>query len=248
MPAAAVRSCSTSAIAALPTRRYAVTIASRKRRLSKRHSPQSDLSQSERAALIVLDTLKYLKWPIGKTKLAQLLKGSAAKDMQRSGYDQARNYGKFTALKLYEIEALIDQLIESGYVKQVGSERPTLKLTPRGETALQTKAAIRVELRHITPGETRRVKAEKEAGGTLALTEQLLARGLAPEQIAAERGLTVGTIYSHLAQLIAQGQVDVHAVVAAEVQQQIRAAIEAVGSVGYLAPLKALLPDDLTTA
>ncbi len=206
---------------------------------------QSELSQSERAALIVLDTLKYLKWPVGKGKLAQLLKGSAAKDMQRFEYDQARNYGKFAALKLVEAEALIDQLIEFGYVKQVGSERPTLKLTPRGESALQTRSAIRVELRHIAPSATQRVKAEKEAGGTIALTEQLLARGLTPDRIAAERGLTTGTIYSHLAQLIAQGQVDVNAAVPADVQQPIRAAIEAVGSVQYLAPVKQRLPEDI---
>ena len=206
---------------------------------------QSELSQSERAALIVLDTLKYLRWSIGKTKLAQLLKGSSARDMQRFEYDQARNYGKFAALKLSEVEALIDQLIESGYVKQVGSERPTLKLTPRGETALQMKAAIRVELRQITPDATRRVKAEKEAGGTLALTEQLLARGFTPDQIAAERGLTSGTIYSHLAQLIAQGKVNVDAVVPADVQQQIRAAIDTVGSAQYLAPIKQRLPEDI---
>jgi ATP-dependent DNA helicase RecQ len=206
---------------------------------------QSELSQSERAALIVLDTLKYLKWPIGKGKLAQLLKGSAAKDMQRFEYDQARNYGKFAALKIYEIEALIDQLIESGYVKQVGSERPTLKLTPRGANALQNRAAIRVELRHISPTATQQARAQKEAGGTIALTEQLLARGLTPDQISAERGLTVGTIYSHLAQLIAQGKVDVNAVIPADVQQQIRAAIEAVGSVQYLAPIKQRLPEEI---
>jgi ATP-dependent DNA helicase RecQ len=206
---------------------------------------QSELSQSERAALIVLDTLKYLKWPIGKGKLAQLLKGSAAKDMQRFEYDQARNYGKFAALKQYEIEALIDQLIESGYVKQIGSERPTLKLTPRGANALQNRSAIRVELRHISPTATQQARAQKEAGGTIALTGQLLARGLSPDQISAERGLTVGTIYSHLAQLIAQGKVDVDTVVAAEVQQQIRATIEQVGSVQYLAPIKQRLPEEI---
>jgi ATP-dependent DNA helicase RecQ len=206
---------------------------------------QSDLTQSERAALIVLDTLKHLKWPIGKGKLAQLLKGSVAKDMQQFEYDKARNYGKFAALKKYEIEALIDQLIESGYVKQVGSERPTLKLTPRGEGALQTRSAIRVELRHIVPSETQRVTAAQEAGGTIALTGQLLARGLTPDQIAAERGLTIGTIYSHLAQLIAQGQVDVNTVIGAKVQHQIRAAIEAVGSVQYLAPIKQRLPEEI---
>jgi superfamily II DNA helicase RecQ len=185
--------------------------------------------------LIVLNTLKYLKWPIGKTKLAQLLKGSATRDMQRFGYDQARNYGKFTALKRFEIEALIDQLIESGYVKQVGSERPTLKLTPRAEKALQERAHIRVELRYIAPSETQRVQAAQEVGGTIALTEQLLARGLTPDQIAAERGLTTGTIYSHLAQLIAHGQVDVNAVVA-------------VGAAGYLCSNQALLLAILITA
>ena len=206
---------------------------------------QSDLTQSERAALIVLDTLKYLKWPIGKGKLAQLLKGSAAKDMQRFEYDQARNYGKFSALKKYEIEALIDQLIESGYVKQVGSERPTLKLTARGEKTLHERARIRVELRHIAPSETQRVRAAQEAGGTIALTAQLLAGGLTPDQISAERGLTVGTIYSHLAQLIAQGKVNVDAVVSAEIQKQIRVAIDAVGSVQYLAPIKQRLPEDI---
>lgn len=207
--------------------------------------PQSALSQSERAALIVLDTLKYLKWPVGKGKLTQLLKGSTAKDMQRFEYDQARNYGKFAALKKYEIEALIDQLIESGYVKQVGSERPTLKLTPRGANALQTRSAIRVELRHISPTATQQARAQKEAGGTIALTEQLLARGLTPDQISAERGLTVGTIYSHLAQLIAQGKVKVDAAVPAETQRLIRAAIEAVGSVQYLAPIKQRLPEEI---
>ncbi len=192
-----------------------------------------------------MDTLKHLKWPIGKTKLAQLLKGSSAKDMQRFEYDQARNYGKFAALKKYEVEVLIDQLIESGYVKQIGSERPTLKLTLRGETALQARSAIRVELRHIMPSETQQAQAQKEAGGSIALTEQLLARSLTPDQIAAERGLTVGTIYSHLAQLIAQGKVDVNTVVAASVQQQIRAAIERVGSVQYLAPIKQRLPEEI---
>ena len=203
------------------------------------------LSQPERAALIVLDTLKHLKWPLGKGKLAHLLKGSATKDLRGFEYDTARNYAKFAALKLYEVEALIDQLISSGYVKQVGSDRPTLKLSARGETALQTKAAIRVELRHITPSATQRVKAEQEAGSTVTLTEQLLARGLTPDQIAAERGLAIGTIYSHLAQLIAQGQVDVNAVVSAEAQQKIRAAIETIGSMQYLAPIKQRLPEDI---
>jgi hypothetical protein len=57
--------------------------------------------------------------------------------------------------------------------------------------------------------------------------------------------LTVGTVYSHLAQLIAEGKVQIDRVVPADVQQQVRAAIQAVGSVDYLAPLKAHLPEQI---
>ncbi len=200
-------------------------------------------TQSERAALIVLDTIGHLKWEIGKGKLAQILKGSSAQKVAR--YMRARNFGKFAALRLAEIESLIGQLIDAGYLKQVGSDQPTLKLTPRGEAALKARSAIRVDLRTVQPGAARKLKAEREAGGTVALTGQMLGQGRSPEQIAAERGLTVGTIYSHLAQLIANGQVSVDAVVPADVQRQIRAAIETTGSVEYLAPLKARLPEEI---
>jgi hypothetical protein len=97
----------------------------------------------------------------------------------------------------------------------------------------------------VDAGEAQRIKGQKEAGGTLALTGQLLAQGKTPEHIAVERGLAISTIYSHLAQLIAQGQVQIDAVVPGEVQRQIRASIEAVGSVQYLAPIKARLPETI---
>ncbi len=205
---------------------------------------RSASTQAERAALIVLDTLVHLNWDVGKSTLAQILKGSAAQKMTRVGYDKVRNYGKFEALKRREIEALIDQLYEAGYLKQIGGEFPTLKLTPRGEAALKARAAINVQLRPVQASDVQRVKAQKAAGGTIALTGQLLAQGRTPDQIAAERGLAASTIYSHLAQLIAQGQAHVDAVVPQEVQHQIRAAIDKVGSVGYLAPIKALLPEE----
>lgn len=204
---------------------------------------RSASTQAERAALIVLDTLVHLNWNVGKSTLAQILKGSASQKMLTVGYDKARNYGKFAVLTLREIEGLIDQLYEAGYLKQIGGEYPTLKLTPRGEAALKARAAINVHVRTVDAAETQRVKAQKAAGGTLALTGQLVAQGCTPDQIAAERGLAISTIYSHLAQLIAQGTVKIEAVIPIELQHQVRAAIEAVGSVQYLAPIKARLPD-----
>jgi ATP-dependent DNA helicase RecQ len=200
-------------------------------------------TQAERGALIVLDTIAHLKWGVGQSTLAQVLKGSSAEKI--NGYHQARNYAKFAALRLKEIEALIRQLTAAGYIKQVGSTRPTLRLTPRGEDALKTRSAIQVELRAVHSGDTRRRVAERAAGSTVALSEQMLARGLTPAQIAAERGLTASTIYSHLAQLIAGGSLDVNAVVPAAVQEQVRAAIAQAGSAAHLAPLKALLPEEI---
>jgi superfamily II DNA helicase RecQ len=184
-----------------------------------------------------------LKWEIGKGKLAGILKGSQSAEMAR--YTRARNYGKFAPLRVAEIEALIDQLVGAGYLKQVGSRLPTLKLAPKGENALQTRAAIRVDLRPMGADAARKLQAQKEAGGTVALSGQMLARGLTPEQIAAERGLTVYTIYSHLARLITDGQVSIDAVVPADLQKQIHAEIEAVGSVEHLSAIKARLPEEI---
>ncbi len=198
-------------------------------------------TQAERAALIVLDTIAHLDWEIGKGKLTQVLKGSSSQDMQR--YARVRNYAKFASLRVSEIESLIDQLLSAGYLRQVGGNRPTLKLSPRGDTALASRTAINVQLRSVQRDTIQRTLAQRDAGGTVALTEQLLKQGRTPEQIAAERALALGTIYSHLAQLIADGRVDVDDVIAREVQQQIRAAIEAVGSVQYLSPIKSRLPD-----
>ncbi|MEK6574774.1 MAG: RecQ family ATP-dependent DNA helicase [Chloroflexota bacterium] len=200
-------------------------------------------TQSERAALIVLDTIAHLKWEVGKGKLAQILKGSSVKEMAL--YKQARNFGKFAALRLAEIESLVAQLIDAGYLKQVGSRLPTLKLTPRGDAALKARAAIDVNLRPVSPTESQRLKAQTEAGSTVALTGQMFARGLTPEQIAAERGLTESTIYSHLARLITDGKVSIDAVVPTDMQKQIRAEIEAVGSVEQLSAIKMRLPESI---
>ncbi len=203
-------------------------------------------TDAEQIPLTVLEAAQAFQRKIGKGKLADILKGSKAKDVQY--FAKSPHYGKLVALRKSDLENLIQQLFDDGYLKQVGGEYPTLTLTPRGEHALKARAAIQTNIRPPQPSELARAYAEREAGGTVALSGQLVAQGLTPEQIAAQRGLTIGTIYSHLAQLIAQGQVDVNRVVSQELQKQIRAAIEAVGSAGYLAPLKARLPEEIDYA
>ncbi|MBL8056151.1 MAG: RecQ family ATP-dependent DNA helicase [Anaerolineales bacterium] len=206
----------------------------------------TELSQAERAALIVLDAVARLDRLLGKGKLAQFLRGSETEAV--ADLKGQRHFGKFADLRLADIEALIDQLLDSGHLGQAGGLRPVLALTPLGENALRNRAALQVNLRLAEAGQAARLRAARSApaGGTLAVTRDLLARGLAPDQIAAERGLTDSTIYSHLAELIAAGQVDVNAVVPPATQARIVAAIEAEGSAQYLAPIKARL-NDFTT-
>jgi uncharacterized protein YpbB len=209
-------------------------------------------TQAERAALIVLDTVAHLPWPVGRGRLAQVLKGSNARDMHL--YARARNLGKLSTLQAKAIEELILQLLTGGYLKPEGGDRPTLALTPRGQAALEARAAIPVKVRGLREGGPAaapngaarpRPTHDRRLGPTAHVTGELHAQGRTPEQIASERGLAVTTIYSHLAQLIAEGRVDVDSVVPASVQAQVRAAIQAEGSLQYLAPLKARLPDNI---
>lgn len=201
-------------------------------------------SQAERAALIVLDAITKLGRPLGRGKVAQFLKGSAAEDVVK--FKDRPYYGKFNGLRLAEIESLIDQLLEADYLKQVGGQYPTLTLTPFGESALQTKAAIPVNLRPVATERIRRDDAAFTAAGTVTVTAELLAAGQSPEQIAAERGLTVSTIFSHLAALIGAGKVDLNQVIPTERQTQILAAIEIVGSAETLSPIKLHLPEEVS--
>jgi len=212
------------------------------------------LSKAERAALIVLDAIRKLGRPLGKGKLAQFLRGSDNEFI--ATLKDRPYYAKFSDLRLKDIEALIDQLLDNGHVQQAGGLRPILALSTLGETALRNRAAIRVTMRFApapsaSPGapptaRARAAQAAREAGGTLRLTLELQQRGLSPAQIAAERGLAEGTIYTHLAELIAEGKVTLGAVVDPAVQTQVEEAIRLEGSLQYLSPLKARLPQAIS--
>jgi len=202
---------------------------------------------TEQVALAVLDTVRRLPRAIGREKLAQVLKGSRAKDILTWGYDRSPYYGRLADLTLEEIQAIIRQLIQVGCLKVVGGKLPVVQLTPRGQQALAQREAIQVHVpgRH-RPEAAQRKREEREAGGTVAYTGELLAQGMDPAQIAAHRRLKESTIYDHLAQLIAAGVVDLDAVVPRDLQEQVRAAIRQAGGTQALSPLKALLPDEIS--
>jgi ATP-dependent DNA helicase RecQ len=204
----------------------------------------SRLSQAERAALIILDALHRWKWEVGREKLAQILKGSRAKEVQQFGYDRSTYYGRLEVFTQREIENLIGQLITQGYLKVIGGDRPVLRLTPRGQAALQARAAIPLHLPR-TAEEIAQKQAQHAADGTVNYTRQLLEEDLSPAQIAQRRGLVESTIYGHLAQLIAEGAVPLARLVPEELRQQVLTAAAQASTPG-LSAIKALLPDDVS--
>ncbi|MBO9369449.1 MAG: RecQ family ATP-dependent DNA helicase, partial [Chloroflexi bacterium] len=205
-----------------------------------------EMTPGERAALIVLDCVRRARVPVGREKLAQILHGSKAQDIRRFHHDRNPYYGKLAAVLQGDIEAVIAQLVEKGYLKTIGGEYPVLALTPRGEQALRQKEAIPLRLpKSFAPETVQRAKGKLQAGGTVAYTAKLLAEGLSVEEIAQRRGLTVGTIYGHCAQLIERGLLEVERVIPAEVQAQIQTAIQRAGVVNSLSDIKALLPETI---
>ena len=206
-------------------------------------SPQK-LTRANKTALLILSTIRSIRWGIGRGKLAALLGGSKSRDVKSVGYDRNPRYGKLSALTLQDIERLIDELERMGYLKAVGGTRPVLKLTNSGEAALASKQAIPLKLPDtVATSSKRRIR---EPGDTYQATYEMFAGGSAPAEIAKVRCLTEGTVYSHLARLIEQGRVDLSAVVPRDRIAMIRAAIEEAGHTLSAKPVKELLPEEIT--
>ncbi len=193
----------------------------------------------EQAALTTLQTVKVLRFALGRDKLAKFLTASKAEAVER--YRRHPSFGALAGWRRRDVAAIIDDLLKAGYLKAIGGDLPIVALTPKGEAALQAGASVTLQANlAVKPP---RLPSGDGATSTLDATRQLVAEGLTPEEIADRRNLAVSTIYSHVAQLIGRGVVSIDGVVPSEIQAQVRAAIEQVGSTQYLAPIKALLSE-----
>ena len=187
---------------------------------------KTQIGHGERAALIILDCIRRANVKIGLGKLAKILHGSKANDIQNFQHQKNSYYGSLTVIPIKEIESLVSQMIDQGYIKVIGSQYPVLSLTVKGKNALGQKELIPLKLtKSFNALNIKRNKEKLEAGGTVEYTEKLFEDGLSPEQIARERGLALTTIYSHFLQLISDGKVAVEQVVPEEKRLMVENAI-----------------------
>ena len=83
---------------------------------------------------------------------------------------------------------------------------------------------------------------------TQEVTLNLFRQGLTPEHIAKERGLTISTIFNHLAQYVSTGEVSLEALITPDHQKAILRIIRMVAPTDNINAIKALCPRDVTYA
>jgi len=82
---------------------------------------------------IVLRTVAVLPFPLGKSGLTKLLKGSIASSIDRNRCDY---FGALAGETKSAVESAITELVELGYLERDTGEYPTLSLTPKGRAEL----------------------------------------------------------------------------------------------------------------
>jgi len=91
--------------------------------------------------LPVLELVHDLPRPLGRSRLAEILRGSRARKIQDAGYDKLRHFGRLAGKKGREVLALIDRLLGDGYLATEGTEYPVVVLTDAGREALVREKA-----------------------------------------------------------------------------------------------------------
>lgn len=93
----------------------------------------------------------------------------------------------------------------------------------------------------------RKQKAKQEPKPkTWEISYQYYQKGMKPDLIAHERGLTLGTIVGHLARYVETGGVDFNDLVSQEHQQVIENVIQKIGTDNGTTAIKNLCPPDVT--
>jgi ATP-dependent DNA helicase RecQ len=102
------------------------------------------MDNADRTTLIILDCVRQTR--VGRRKLTKILHGSKAQDILKFHYEKNPYYAKLAVVKQSDIEGLIAQLVDLGYLKTIGGDYPILVLTPRGENAINKNQSIALKL------------------------------------------------------------------------------------------------------
>ncbi|QEG23292.1 RecQ family ATP-dependent DNA helicase [Mariniblastus fucicola] len=102
---------------------------------NKGNSKFADPDASLYAAQVALSGIARTHGRIGKTLVAQMLKGSTQKKLKGLGLDRLSTFGLLKRLRVDDIVQLIEFLIDNGYADQVETTkfRPTVQINDEGK-------------------------------------------------------------------------------------------------------------------
>jgi ATP-dependent DNA helicase RecQ len=96
------------------------------------------------AAQVALSGIARTHGRIGKTLIAQMLKGSTQKKLKGMGLDRLSTFGLLKPLRTEDVTALIEFLIDNGYADQIETTkfRPVVQINDEGSMLMQGELDI----------------------------------------------------------------------------------------------------------
>jgi ATP-dependent DNA helicase RecQ len=79
---------------------------------------------------------------LGREKVAKILAGS--EDASIKDYRSLSTFGLLSGYSIKAVTSMVDYLIAENYIAQNGGFRPSIHLTPKGETFLKEKPEIQI--------------------------------------------------------------------------------------------------------
>jgi ATP-dependent DNA helicase RecQ len=90
---------------------------------------RSGTAQHETIDAAILAVVRAAKPSIGRTRVAEVLRGGQAKAIIRNAWDELPEYGTYAHLSAKRVVDRIDAMIEDGVLASTGGPRPVLKVT-----------------------------------------------------------------------------------------------------------------------
>ena len=92
-------------------------------------TPLSDARDVSELDASIVEVLQAVPTPVGRTRTVEILRGSRASALRRSGHDQLEAYGAYAHLPAPDVLARIDELVADGRLRLTGGAYPTLRVT-----------------------------------------------------------------------------------------------------------------------